>query len=269
VTERGLLFDAVAEEYDRMRPTYPAALVDRACAGLPDGARVVEIGSGTGKLTRELAHRGFRLEAVEPGPAMADVAQRSVGDSVTFHLGRFEDVELPEDAYDAVFSATAFHWVDPAIGWAKVARILRPGGTFALLGHLADTTGPVDVRIHEAWCEIRPESDNWAPRTMEQYVSGIEARLTDISQVWSWVSHRDLGAPGTERLFDDAVLDIETREIDETADEVLDHVRTTSTFLQLDPEQRGWIEERYREAIDAAGGYRNTIYAIAVTARAR
>ena len=266
--ERGLLFDTVAADYDRVRPTYPPALVARACAGLPPGARVLEVGAGTGKLTRELAGRGLRLEAVEPGEAMVEVARRSVGDAVTFHLGRFEDAALPEHAYDAVFSATAFHWVDPAVGWAKVARILRPGGTFALLGHLADTTGLVDTHIHEAWTRVRPEADTWMPRTMEQYLSGAEARRADVSEVWSWICHRDLSAPGVDGLFEDAVIETATREIDETADEVIEHMRTTSSFLQMDAADQQWIEDRYREIIEAAGGYRNTIYALLVTARA-
>ena len=53
-----------------------------------------------------------------------------------FHVARFEDVALPEGAYDAVFSATAFHWVDPAVGWRKAAAHLVPGGVLALLTHV-------------------------------------------------------------------------------------------------------------------------------------
>lgn len=264
--ERGLLFDTIAEDYDRVRPTYPAALVDRACAHVAKGARVLEIGCGTGKLTRELAHRGFRLEAVEPGPAMMEVARRSVGDAVTFHLGRFEDVELPAGAYDAVFSATAFHWVDPAVGWAKVARLLRPGGTFALLTHLAGNTGQVDTELREAWLGVRP--DAWPQRSMEELLDGARARRADISEVWAWLNGRDLASPGTSRLFEDAAIETEARVIDETADEVLAHVGTSSAFLELAPDRREWLERRYRQIIGAAGGYRSTIYAVLVTARA-
>lgn len=264
--ERGLLFDTIAEDYDRVRPTYPAALVDRACAGLPVGARVLEIGCGTGKLTRELAHRGFRLEAVEPGPAMMEVARRSVEDAVTFHLGRFEDVELPEDAYDAAFSATAFHWVDPAVGWSKVARLLRPGGIFALLAHLAGNTSPVDTQIRDAWLQLGDE--HWPQRSIEELLEGAEARRGDVSEVWAWLCRRDLAAPGTDRLFGEATIETEAHDVDETADEVLAHMRTSSAFLGLAPDRREWLEGRYREIIDAAGGYRNTIYAVLVTARA-
>ena len=185
---------------------------------------------------------------------------------MTFHLGRFEDVELPAGAYDAIFSATAFHWVDPAVGWAKVAGLLRPGGTFALLTHLAGNTGAVDREIREAWLELRP--DPWPQRSMEELLVGAEARRADVSEVWSWLNGRELAAPGTSRLFEDAVIETEAREIDETAEEVLAHVRTSSAFLELEADRREWLEGRYREIIGAAGGYRNTIYAVLVTARA-
>src|SRR4029450_11420509 len=96
--ERGRLFDQAAEDYDKVRPTYPGALVDRALARgrLDAGSRVVEVGCGTGKLSELLADRGLRIDAVDPGPNMIQVARRRVGAAaVEFHVGRFEDVDLP------------------------------------------------------------------------------------------------------------------------------------------------------------------------------
>ncbi len=65
----GEVFNEVAEEYERHRPTYPDALIDRACemGGLGPGASVLEIGCGTGQLTRSLVARGLRVTAIEPG----------------------------------------------------------------------------------------------------------------------------------------------------------------------------------------------------------
>ena len=96
------------------------------------------MGCGTGKLTELLVERGLRVEAVDPGSNMIAVARRRLAgnDAVDFHLGRFEDVDLPGKAFDAVFSATAFHWVEPAVGWAKAAAHLKLGGLLALLSHL-------------------------------------------------------------------------------------------------------------------------------------
>ena len=128
----GQVFDLAAEAYDSVRSSYPASLLDRAIqrGNLGAGSRVLEVGCGTGKLTELLVERGLGVDAVDPGTNMIAVAQRRVGktDAVSFHLGRFEDVDLPDKSFDAVFSATAFHWVDPAVGWAKAAAYLRIGG---------------------------------------------------------------------------------------------------------------------------------------------
>ena len=136
----GEAFNAVAEAYDAVRPGYPESLVDQACAlgGLEEGSRVLEIGCGTGKLTEALVERRLRVDAVDPGPSMIELARTRTGhsDAVAFHVGRFEDVALPEGIFAAVFSATAFHWVDPSVSWAKAARALRPGGILALLMHI-------------------------------------------------------------------------------------------------------------------------------------
>jgi SAM-dependent methyltransferase len=270
VTARGLLFEAIAEDYDRVRPTYPPELVGIACDGLDQGSWVVEVGCGTGKLTRDLARRGYRLDAVDPGEGMLAVARGAVGDApVTFHLGRFEDVDLPAGAYDAVFSATAFHWVDPRVGWAKVARLLRPGATFALLGHIADSTTPLHDEFRAAWREVRPGKREWPRRTVEELLEGARARAGNVSEVWSWFfpSH-DLAVPEAAGLFADVHVHSSARELDETADEVLEHLRTTSSYLELDDGRRERLEQRQRAAIDAAGGFRTTIHALLVTARA-
>ena len=169
-----------------MRPTYARDLVDVACDGLGGGSRVLEVGRGTGKLTSDLARRGFALEAIDPGAGMVAVARRAVGDApVTFHIGRFEDVDLPAGAFDALFSATAFHWVDPRVGWVKAARLLRPGGTLALLTHVVDSTGPLHDEFRAAWREARPGEPEWEPRTAEDQIEGAEARRGNVSGAWA------------------------------------------------------------------------------------
>src|SRR4029077_15228800 len=111
----GEVFDSVAEAYDDVRRGYPTALVDAALTrgALAAGARVVEVGCGTGKLTQALVARGLRVDAVDPGARMIEVARRRVGRSplVRFHVARFEDVAFGRAPFDAVVSATAFHWV--------------------------------------------------------------------------------------------------------------------------------------------------------------
>ena len=157
-TERplGEVFDSVAEDYDLVRQGYPAVLVDAAVARgrLANGSRVLEVGCGTGKLTELLAARHLSVDAVDPGRRMIEQAKRRLGGRgvVRFHIGRFEDVAFPEKAFEAVFSATAFHWVDPLIGWTKAASHLRPGGLLALLAHMTvhdERSAPADEGFRE------------------------------------------------------------------------------------------------------------------------
>lgn len=268
----GLAFDRVAEDYDRVRPDYPAEIVDAACsiATLGSGSAVLEIGCGTGKLTEVLAARGLHVEAVDPGERMIEVARRRVGGSpnVTFRIGRFEELELPDGEFAAAFSATAFHWIDPSVGWAKVARVLQPGGTFALLTHVGFS--PLDERLHAVWTEVRPDSLQWVPRDRETVFDGIEARLGNVSDVWAWINQRDaLARQDVAELFTHVSLTTVASEEQETAEHLVAVTRTTSMYLGLDATDRRRLEQGLAAVIDDAGGsFPVTLYAVLVTARA-
>ena len=128
----GEVFNDVAAEYDRNRPAYPEVLLDRACevACIGAGDRVLEIGCGTGQLTRSLLTRGLRVTALEPGDqliAMGRENLKGAGD-VEFVNARLEDLQLPDEHYQAVFSASAIHWADPDLSWQRIADVLAPGG---------------------------------------------------------------------------------------------------------------------------------------------
>ncbi|MGW5640022.1 class I SAM-dependent methyltransferase [Streptomyces sp. NPDC003832] len=130
-------FDEDAELYDRTRPGYPSQLYDDLAelAGACPGSRVLEIGCGTGQATMPLAERGCRITAVEAGRNMAAVARRNLSGAAGVEVvtAEFESWPLPEDAFDVVLAATAFHWIDPAVRTAKAAEALRPGGALAVV----------------------------------------------------------------------------------------------------------------------------------------
>ncbi len=102
-------------------------------SGIPPGGRVLEIGCGTGQATLPFARRGFRILCVELGDNLAAVARRNLASYPRAEVltADFEDVPLPEGAFDLAISATAFHWLDPAVAYPKVARALRPEGALA------------------------------------------------------------------------------------------------------------------------------------------
>ncbi|MCU0611133.1 MAG: class I SAM-dependent methyltransferase [Candidatus Eisenbacteria bacterium] len=168
-------FDAVAELYDRARPAYPPGLVDDLIdlAGIGQGARVLEIGAGTGQLTVLLAERGVSLVALELGPNLARVARRKLAPFEHAEVvgADFDEWVLPAEPFDLVVAATAFHWLDPATRLRKCADALRPGGTLAIvdttwgIGHGADRFFAESQLCYARW---DPHHDpDFRPPTME------------------------------------------------------------------------------------------------------
>jgi SAM-dependent methyltransferase len=140
VADHALSFGAAAADYDRYRPTYPEAAVAWA-VGSTAPARVVDLGAGTGILTRILLRLGFAAIPVEPDPAMR--AQLEAGTSgVATASGSAEHIPLPDGSVDGVVAGQAYHWFDPERAHAEVARVLRAGGTFGVLWNLRDDSLP-------------------------------------------------------------------------------------------------------------------------------
>jgi SAM-dependent methyltransferase len=272
----GAVFDTVAVEYDRNRPTYPDALVDRACAagGLAAGDRVLEIGCGTGQLTRSLVARGLRITAVEPGGNMIELAKRSVRGpgEVEFVNHRFEDAPI-DGGFAAVFSASAFHWVDPDVGWAKVAGSLSPGGPLALISHCSlrnERIATDDDALMAVLTDVAPEiAADWPPlRDLQTILSGVEDRRENVSDVWAWLGHRPLSRPYAAKLFDDVEIAVVPTVTEQTADELNALLRTTSLYPRLTPAQREALERGNREIEERAGRpIRAGMAAVLVTAR--
>jgi SAM-dependent methyltransferase len=135
-------FDALAAPYERMRPGYPPALIERVLdfARLSPGARLLEIGTGTGKATEPFARRGFRVLGLEPGANLVNVARQRLAafPEVSIEQTTFEDWPLEAGAFQLVFAAQSLHWVAVAERLSKSARALAPGGTLAVFGHAPD-----------------------------------------------------------------------------------------------------------------------------------
>jgi SAM-dependent methyltransferase len=136
-TRRGDLFDAAALDYDSYRPGYPAVVICEVASlsHLKSSSRLLEVGCGTGNATVPFASRGYMIDCVDPGRRLVAFARRSCAawPNVSFKVGRFEDVRLPARSYDLIYSAQAFHWVDPRLRLARAAELLTDGGSLALL----------------------------------------------------------------------------------------------------------------------------------------
>jgi SAM-dependent methyltransferase len=144
--DRAGSFGSAAEQYDRYRPDYPPALIEELISRNP--THVLDVGCGTGKVAVELMGRGLRVLGVEPDVRMAEVARRH---QVPVEVASFESWASGGRTYDLVTAGHSWHWVDPAIGLAKAASILVPGGTLALFWNFHAVEEPLLAAFEDAY----------------------------------------------------------------------------------------------------------------------
>jgi len=133
--------DRWPEDYERGRPGWPPEVVDTP--GLPPAATVLELGAGTGKLTRLLVSTFGGVVAVEPAEAMRRLLVAHCAEAEVL-AGSAEEIPLASDSVDAVFAAEAFHRFDSERALAEIARVVRPRGRLVLMWNLP--AGPTEPR---------------------------------------------------------------------------------------------------------------------------
>jgi SAM-dependent methyltransferase len=243
----GEVFDEVAEEYDRHRPAYPDALIDRACevGGLVPGAAVLEIGCGTGQLTRSLLARGLQVTAIEPGERLIARARDQLAGSgeVEFVNRRLEDAPLPHAHYSAAFSGSAIHWVDPDVSWRKIAEALVDGGTLALVSYfgLEEPRSAGDQQaLRAALASVAPGlAAEWPQyRDLDSTLGGVDERRGNVSDAWGWLGGYELARGYAAELFDDVLLAEVPARLEHKADALNALLGTMSFWARLSPRQR-------------------------------
>jgi SAM-dependent methyltransferase len=168
-------FDIVASLYDEVRPGYSDEVIDAVIerSGLPAEGRILEIGCGTGQITRPLARRGYAILALELGPALAALASEHLRPYPQARVVpvAFESWPIEREAFDLVLSAQAFHWIDPALGLERAAAVLKPRGAIALVWHL-DRSEHTDF-----YQETRPLYERFVPSDAQrEHVDPLERR---------------------------------------------------------------------------------------------
>ncbi len=273
----GLVFDEIAAEYDRRRPAYPDELIDQACrvAGIGSGDLVLEVGCGSGQLTRGLLARGLHVTAVEPGASLMALARRNLDGAgeVEFVNARLEDAPLPPERFAAVFSASAFHWIDPEVSWRKAADVLVPGGTLALIQYCGLQEPRTKLDQDAALGAIRKVAPDVAAdwpiyRDLDATLAGMEQRRDNVSEVWAWFGSYDIGRDYAGRLFGDVQVAVVRKLSEHTPDELNALVRTLSFHARLSPDQREALEREYQAIYERFGRpIRASTVAALVTAR--
>ena len=147
--ELRLSFGNAAEDYERGRPDWPDAIAE--VGGLPESAEVLDLGAGTGKLTRVLARRFARVTAVEPDESMRAVFTRATP-CCEILQGSAEQIPLGDSSVDGVFCAEAFHWFDWRAALGEIARVLRPRGLLVMCFN--GPNGPSEPALPHAVSEV-------------------------------------------------------------------------------------------------------------------
>jgi len=160
-TPRRLSFGAHSAAYERARPEWPEAAARWLVP--PDAAFVVEVGAGTGKLTRALAALGVRVLAVEPDPRMLSVLRQSGLEGVE---GSAESIPVGDGGADAVVAGSSLHWFELDEALMEFRRVLRPGGRFAFGWNHRDIRHPAIAAMSEAIYASRPsrQTSGWQRR---------------------------------------------------------------------------------------------------------
>lgn len=197
--------------------------------------RVLDVGCGTGIAGRLFAKQGCTVKGVEPDTRMAEIAR---GHGLDVDVSTFESWTPPPEPFDLLISGHAWHWVDPAVGTMKAAKILRPGGRFAAF-----------------WNLYRPDPD-----LLPELVAVYRKHAPHLASRSFVLGHDGLDLPlHMAGLRGDAVFaDIQTAIYlwtrNRTADEWVNEITTHSDHLALAPEALIGVQEAMRATIDGVGG---------------
>jgi SAM-dependent methyltransferase len=223
-------FEEVAELYDRVRPTYPQQVFDDlvALAQLPEAARIVEVGCGTGQATLPLAERGYRITCLELGERLAAMARRNLAafPAVEIVNAPLETWQPAGAEFDAVVAFTAFHWIDPELRYEKPASLLRERGALAVVGtkHVLPAGGDLFfaevaedyVGLPDADADPPPDPSAVGDFGDEIEASGLFSNVAGRRYVWdvtytadeyvavldTYSGHRALGDERRRRLYE-------------------------------------------------------------------
>ena len=231
-------FGGDAARYDRVRPSYPDALIERIVAASP-GPDVLDVGCGTGIEARQFRSAGCAVLGIDPDERMAEFA-RSTG--VEVEVATIEAWEPAGRQFDAVVAGTAWHWVDPIAGAVKAGQVLRPGGLITPFHHVF--TAPPEILDAMAAARQRVAPDG--PPTPPSRPQGLDLyqplfdKIADGIRAAQAFSEPDQWHFDWERVY--------------TTDDWLDQIPTFGGLTLLPADALAAVQTSAGEVIDAMGG---------------
>jgi SAM-dependent methyltransferase len=247
--KRARSFGSVAEEYDRWRPSYPAALVEDVLAAAAPVARsplrLLDVGAGTGKATVRFAQRGAEVTALEPDPDMAAIVRQHCASLTNVHVEQttLEECTITPGAFDVVTSAQAWHWMTPDVRTRMARSALCDGGVLALFWNMPDwTRSELASELRDAYEATVPDfgpdpgpmhpGHEGDPSLWGDYISELDAEhgfAVEPVRRYSWTAAY-------------------------RRDEYVSLIGTHSDHILLSPDERQRLLAAVSAVIDGAGG---------------
>jgi SAM-dependent methyltransferase len=242
--KRRLSFGGVADLYDRRRPSYPAALISDVLVAAASPSRALEVGAGTGKATVLFAARGVGVDALEPSAEMAAFARVNTGrfPAVRVTEAEFESWRRADEPYPLLFSAQAWHWVQPAVRYQRAREALVPGGVLAAFWNRVDWP---QCRLAEP---LARAYDRRAPELLAD--DPMRPSVERQREPWDdWTAEVEAG-----REFAEPELRSYRWVTEYSAGEYVELLRTHSDYIVLEPARREALLAAIGAAIETSGG---------------
>jgi SAM-dependent methyltransferase len=248
-------FGSDAERYDRARPRYPDALIERIAAASP-GRDVLDVGCGTGISSRQFQAARCQVLGIDPDPQMAAFARQRGLDA---EVAKFEDWDPAGRTFDTVVAGMAWHWVDPVAGAAKAAQVLRPGGRLAVFWYVFQPPPALGEAFTDVYRRVLPPG---SPFSSTGTMPGLDAYSAFFTKAEDGI--RQSGAFSDLEPWQQWRYDWEQTY---TRDQWLDMVPTSGGHSKFPPAVLQQLLAGIGAAIGAAGGSFTMHYtAAAVTA---
>ena len=238
--EESKRFDEAADYYDKYRPSYPKELIEKIIShsNLMDNAKILEVGSGSGKATELFLNKGYSLTCIEPGKNLVAIGEKKFKNmnQVRFVTTRLEDWEVEVDTYDLAISAQAFHWVSKPIGYIKCANALKNNMYLALFWNRYFNDGS---KINSKLAKLCKEYGVLAMDTEDD----IEKRIINVTEE---IKDSNLFKSPTVYRF--------PWTINNTLEEFMNFLKTGNGYLGLDTSDKKELNYKLESIYDKAGG---------------
>ncbi|MBQ8599590.1 MAG: class I SAM-dependent methyltransferase [Oscillospiraceae bacterium] len=239
-------FDTVASTYEKLRPGYVEQLYQTLFAYVPinENSNVVEVGSGGGQATAPILKTGCKLTAVECGEQFSKRLKEKFRAYPNFSVitGKFEDTAFEENAFDLVFSATAFHWVPEKIGYEKAFSMLKSGGVFARFAN------------HPYRDKGKPALSEEIDEIYDEYYYPFYNKKREVISEYTEAQARNMAMIADKYGFTDIRYALFCRERVFSAKEYIELLGTYSDHIAIEETIRKKFFSKIEEAIDKHGG---------------